>query len=127
MRDFEKNSDHFTTSDWASKDIKVRGFVNDCYPALKEKLTGEEKVDFWKKYIKYMFTRHGKSALKAIEKEDKNSMTEIYDEILESFDDSDLQELFKDFFGDNIEKKVDELLNEVNKWGDQLKDWLDRN
>ena len=127
MKDFEKNNDRYTASDWESKDKKIRSFVNDCYPSLKDELTGEEKVDFWKKYVKYMLLRHSKGALKAIEKEDKDSDVDIYDEIVDSFEDSDLEELFKEFLGDDIEEAVDEVLKEINKWGEQLKEWLDRN
>lgn len=127
MKDMDKNYNRYSASDWESKDKKIKSFVDDCYPSLEGKMTGEEKVDFWKKYVKYMILRHSKGAFKAIEKEDKDSVVEIYDEIMESFEDSDLEDLFKEFLGDDIEDAVDDVLKELNKWGDQLKDWLDRN
>jgi len=127
MKDFEKNHENYSSSDWESKDKKIKGFVDDCYPAMKEKMTGEEKIDFWKKYVKYMIVRHSRGAIKAIEKEDKDSDVDIYDEILDSLEDTDVEELFKEFLGDDIEDAVDDVLKEINKWGDQLKEWLDRN
>ena len=125
--DLEKNKDRYSEDDWESKDEKMRHFVDDCYPALQEKMTSEEKMKFWKKYVKYMFSRFSSKALTQIEIEDKKSPTDIYKEIIDSLEDQDLEELFKDVVGDDIEKALDDVLNEVNKWGDQLKDWLNRN
>jgi len=124
IKDMDKNHDRYSSEDWKSKDAKMKNFVDDCYAAHSEDMTGKEKIDFWTKYIQYMITRHGSSAWSSIENEDKNSDVEIFDEISDSLEDADLKKLFKDVYGDNIEDAVDDILKEVNKWGDQLKDWL---
>ena len=124
MSDLQKNHKKFSEADWDSKDDKVNSFVNDCYPELEASMTGEEKINFWTKYVKYMILRHGSGALKEIEKEDKLSTVAIYDEIIDSVEDADLEAMLKDMYGDDIEKAVDDVLKEINKWGDQLKEWL---
>lgn len=126
MKDMQKNHETYSEADWKSKDEKVESYVNDCYPQLSMSMTGDEKINFWTKYVKYMFLRHGNKALKEIENQDKTSEVQIYEEILDSLEEGDLEKMFKDMYGDDIEKAVDDVLNEINKWGDQLKDWLNR-
>ena len=124
MKDLEKNHEKYSESDWESKDSKIEQFVNECYPELKMSLTGEEKMNFWTKYVKYMIIRHGSKALKEIEIADKSSDVDIYDEIIESVEDADLELMLKEMYGEDIEEAVDEVLNQINNWGDKLKDWL---
>jgi DNA-binding ferritin-like protein (Dps family) len=124
MKDLEKNHENYTEADWKSKDSKIEQFVNDCYPELKMSLTGEEKMNFWTKYVKYMIIRHGSGALKEIERADQASTVDIYDEIIESVDEVDLQNMLKEMYGEDIEEAVDEVLNQINNWGEKLKNWL---
>lgn len=124
MKDFEKNNDNYNASDWESKDKKVQNFVNNCYKELSSDMTSDEKVQFWTKYVKYMLVRHTKSAFKAIEIEDESSDVDIFDEISISIEEADLEKLLKEMYGDDLENAVDDVLKEINKWGDQLKNWL---
>ena len=124
MKDLEKNHENYTEADWKSKDSKIEQFVNDCYPELKMSLTGEEKTNFWTKYVKYIIIRHGSGALTEIERADQASTIDIYDEIIESVDEVDLQNMLKEMYGEDIEEAVDEVLNQINNWGEKLKNWL---
>lgn len=125
IADFEKNHDNYSSADWASKEEKMRSFVNDCYASYKEDMSVEERVSFWTKYVEFMIVRHTGDALQIIETEDTKSEVEIYKEIKTALGEADFEKLFKQILGDDIEKAVDDVLDELNKWGDRLKDWLD--
>lgn len=124
MEDLQKNHRDYSEKDWESKDLKMKEFVDNCYETHVEKLTAAEKINFWTKYVKYMILRHGPKAITEIEIEDKDSSVEIYNEILTTLKDGSFEEMLKEIYGKDIEKNIDEVLKEINKWGDQLKDWL---
>ncbi len=125
IEDFEKGNNKYSTEDWNSKEEKIKSFVNDCYASFKEEMSAEERVSFWTKYVEFMIIRYKGEALSEIESQDRKSEVEIYKEIKESLGEVNFEKLFKDIYGDDIEKAVDDVLKELNKWGDQLKDWLD--
>ncbi len=125
MTDLEENHKRYSSADWESKEEKMRSFVNDCYASFKSELSVEERVSFWTKYVEFMILRHAGDALQVIESEDKKSEVEIYKEIKTALGEADFKKLFKQILGDDIEKAVDDVLDELNKWGDRLKDWLD--
>ncbi len=124
IADFEERHDTYSSDDWKSKEEKMRSFVNDCYAAFKEDMTAEERVSFWTKYVEFMIIRYKGDALQQIESEDRKTEVELYSEIKNALGEVDFQKLFKQIYGDDIEKAVDDVLDELNKWGDRLKDWL---
>lgn len=124
IKDFEEGHEKYTSADWESKEEKMSSFVNDCYSSFNEDLTPEEKLSFWTKYVEFMIIRHKGEALQEIESQDRKSEVEIYKEIKESIGEVDFQKLFKEIYGDDLENAVDDVLKELNKWGDRLKDWL---
>lgn len=124
IEDFEKNNKNYSQEDWNSKQDKMRSFVNDCYASFKDDMTAEERVSFWTKYVEFMIVRFRGDALEEIESEDRKSAVEIYEEVKEAIGEADFEKIFKEIYGDDIENAVDEVLKELNKWGDQLKDWL---
>lgn len=126
MKDLNANYRSYSKKDWESKDGKMQNFVDDCYANYDSKMTTQEKVDFWQAYLTYMIKRHGSSALLKIKEADKTSVVNIFDELENTLKDIDMKKLLKDNFGNNIEDAVDDVLKEINNWGDQIKDWLKR-
>lgn len=125
IEDTQEKNKQYSEKDWESKDAKIKHFVDDCYASFSEDMTGKEKTNFWTKYVQYMITRYGIKTMKEIDKADDASVVEIYEEISEYMEDMDLEKLLKDVYGDDLEEAVDDVLKEINKWGDQLKDWLE--
>jgi len=105
----------------------MSGILLNCYADFKDDMTPEERVNFWTKYVEFMIVRHKGDALTEIENEDRKTEVEIYKEIRTSLGEADFEKLFKQVLGDDIEKAVDGVLDELNKWGDRLKDWLETN
>ena len=124
IKDFEEGHERYSSADWESKQNKVNSFVNDCYASFGDDITADEKLSFWTKYVEFMIIRYKTEALQKIETADRSSEVEIYKEIKESIGEVDFQKLFKEIYGDEMEKAVDDVLKELNKWGGKLKDWL---
>lgn len=117
---------NFTEDDWKSKEEKMRGFVNDCYQAHKSEMTAEDKTNFWTGYIEFMFSRHKASIINKIKEEDTKSDVEIFNEISGSVKDLDLEKMVRETYGKDIEDAIDGVLKEVDKWGNELKKWLNK-
>lgn len=121
-----KERKNYTEADWQSKEEKMRGFVNDCYQAHKSEMSIEDKTNFWTGYIEFMFARHKASIIKKIQEEDANSSVEIFKELSESVKDLDLEKMVRETYGKDIEDAIDNVLKEVDKWGAELKKWLNK-
>lgn len=120
-------NNNYTSSDWDSKDDKMRGFVDDCYKAHKNAMTAEDKTLFWTKYVEYMLIRYKAEIITAIRDEDEKSEVNISEEISKSIKDLNIKKLIKDTYGDEIEQSIDEVLNHMEDWAEELKKWLRSN
>ena len=118
--------DDYSKSDWEEHDEQMDQFVDVCYKKFEEKLTDEEKKDFWIKYFKYKYDRHGRNVLKAIEKDVENFTIEMDKELTNLFDnpEQDLKELFKEVYGDDIEQAIDDFKRGIDDLTDKIKEWL---
>lgn len=124
IKSINEESKHYSESDWKSKDSKIENFVSDCYPAHKKEMTGEERANFWSSYFQYMLKRHGSSVLEAIKEQDDDSITNIYDEMVENVKNLDIKKVIRDNYGNEIEETIDEISDQIKNIGNQLKDWL---
>ena len=120
-------SENYSESDWDSKDDKMRGFVDDCYKAHKNAMSAEDKTLFWTKSIEYMLIRYKAEVISAIRDEDEISEVEISEEISKSIKDLNIKKLIKDTYGDDIEQSIDEFINQMEDWAEELKKWLRSN
>lgn len=116
----------YSSSDWEGHDEQMDQFVDVCYKKFEEKLTDEEKKDFWIKYFKYKYNRHGRNVLKAIEKDAEQFTLEMDEEISKLFDnpEQDLKDVFKEVYGDDIEKAIDDFKRGIDDLSEKIKEWL---
>lgn len=121
-----KERKNYSEADWKSKEEKMRGFVNDCYQAHKAEMSLEDKTNFWTGYIEFMFSRHKAAIISKIQEEDSKSDVNIFDEISDSVKDLDLEKMVRETYGKDIEDAIDGVLKEVDKWGNELKKWLNK-
>ncbi|GLR18628.1 hypothetical protein GCM10007940_32440 [Portibacter lacus] len=121
------NHEDYSKADWKAKDDQMDNFVDQCYPKHESNLTDEEKKTFWIKYFKYKYDRHGRNVLKAIELDVKKFEIEMDQAMEDLFDDpdEDLEQIFKEVYGDDIEKALDDFQKGINDISNKIKEWLE--
>lgn len=121
------NYKDYSDKDWEKKDEKMDVFVGQCYEQNEEKMTDEEKKDFWINYFKYKYYRHGRKVLSAIEADAKEFSIEIDEELEDLFDnpEEDVKKILNELYGDDINKAIDDFVKGINDIADKLKEWLD--
>lgn len=122
-----ENHEDYSKKTWEEKDEQMDQFVDQCYQKFEEKLSDEEKKDFWVKYFKYKYDRHGRSVLKAIEADMREFEIEIDEQIEDLFDnpEEDLKDIFREVYGDDIEKALDDFKRGIEDISDKIKEWLE--
>ncbi len=119
----------FSKQEWEEKDEEMDHFVDQCYQKYEDKLSDEEKKDFWIKYFKYKYDRHGRSVLRAIEADMREFGLEIDEELDQLFDnpEEDLKDIFREVYGDDIEKALDDFKRGIEDISEKIKAWLEEN
>ena len=124
------SEDHkeFSIKDWEAKDLRMDEFVGSCYEKHEEKLTDDEKQDFWLKYFKYKYYRHGRKFLSAIEADVEEFSLDIEDELEDLFDnpEEDFKRILNELYGDDLEKAIDDFVDGIGDLADKIKEWLDK-
>ena len=123
-----ENYKEFSAKDWESKDLQMDQFISSCYEKHGQKLTDEEKQDFWLKYFKYKYYRHGRKFLSAIEADVKEFSLDIEDELEDLFDnpEEDFKKILTELYGDDLENAIDDFVKGIGDLADKLKEWLDK-
>ena len=108
--------------DWTNIDQEFKEYVEVCYPKFKEDLSAVEKVDFWKDVLSYGFYRgdnQGEYQLD-IDLDLEQEMKELTDQGR-----VELEQFIRDEIQPDLENAIDNIVNEVESLGNQLKEWLD--
>lgn len=121
-----ENHKSYNDKEWEKKDEKMDAYVGDCYVKFEEKLSSEEKKEFWVKYFKYKYYRHGKNVLKAIEEDAKTFSIEMDKELEELFDnpEQDVKLILRELYGEDLNETIDEFVKGIQNLGEKLKEWL---
>lgn len=120
--DVEKHHDKLQPSDWADIDKEFKSYVETCYPKFKGEMTISEKVDFWKHTLSYGVYRGSSRGSFELDL-NVDYRTEI-DE-LTAQGKAEIEAYLRDEFQPDLEKTIDGVVKEVEKLGDELKNWLD--
>lgn len=121
-----ENYKDYSKKEWAENDEKMAQFIDECYKKHEEQLTDDEKEDFWIKYFKYKFYRHGKNLLKAIESDVKEFSLEIDEELENLFDnpEEDIKKLLNELYGDDVKEALDDFVDGISELADKIKEWF---
>jgi len=121
-----ENHESYSEEKWEDKDQEMDHFIEGCYQKYDEKFTDDEKKDFWIKYFKYKYDRHGRSVLRAIEADMRDFDLAIDEHIEDLFDnpEEDLKDIFREVYGDDLEKVIDEFQQGLDEFSKKLKEWL---
>ncbi len=111
---------------WASYDERFKDFANRCYPDFREKMSKEEKKEFWSNTIKYYVNRYDGDLEKAYS-EAKNTLSDEFNQDIEDLlnNSGDAFQLMKELFKDDLKKGLDGILDVLNELGSDLKESLD--
>lgn len=114
--------------EWMENDEKMVQFIDECYKKHESKLTEDEKKDFWIKYFKYKFYRHGKNFLKAVETDVKDYSLDLEEELEDLFDnpEEDLKKILNELYGGDVKEVIDDFVEGINELADKLKEWLEK-
>ncbi len=109
-------------TDWNSIDKEFKSYVEQCYPKYKHELSINQKVKFWKNTIAYSIYRESQDEAYELDLDLdlENEMNEIGAQGKQEIEDF----LRKDIKPE-LEKAVDEVLKEVESFGNKIKEWLD--
>lgn len=123
----EKNHESYSEKEWKDKDATMDQFVSECYEKFSEKMTEDEKEDFWIDYFKYKYYRHGKNVLRAIELDIEKYALEIDAELEDLFDnpEKDIKKILNELYGDDLNEAIDDFVDGINDLAKKLKEWLD--
>ncbi len=119
---------NYSQKDWEAKDAKMDKFIDGCYKNFSNDLTSDEKKDFWIKYFKYKYYRHGRKVLSAIEDDANKFSLEIDEEIQVLFEDpeKDIKKILNEIYGDEIDKAIDDFVEGIKSIGDRIKEFLEK-
>ena len=120
-KDLEKHHDDLEDSDWTNVDEEFKSYVDNCYQKYKTDMSVKEKIQFWKTTLSYHLYRGKPLEELALEMDLEKELNE-----LGSQGQKELEEFFKDEIKPELSEAIDEILNEVNNLGEQLKNWLDK-
>jgi hypothetical protein len=128
-----KSIEEFDNDLKAKKNEDVSSLSNDfellmtkCYAKYAPEMSITEKKEVWKKALTYEYFSNGKNLKSAIDttlalfKNDKDLNAKLLIDNLSG----DMKEVFKDLFGDDINKAIDDVMNDINVLGDKLKEML---
>lgn len=119
-KDLEKHHNDLTEADWTEVDEEFKSFVDNCYEKYKSDLSLKEKIDFWKNTLSYHLYRGKPLEELALEMDLEKELNDLG---LQGK--KELEDFFKDEIKPELGEAIDEILNEVNNLGEQLKKWLD--
>jgi len=122
IKDVEDHHEQLEESDWADIDTEFKNYVEGCYQKFKEDMSASEKLNFWKQSLSYGIFRGSSSG------SFKLDLDIDYEQELNELSAQGRQELenfLRDELKPDLDKTIDGVVKEVEKLGDELKNWLD--
>jgi len=120
VNDHHKSLD---ASDWQDIDKEFEGFVETCYPKYKDDMSISEKVTFWKQTLSYGIYRGSSDGTYQLDL-DIDYESEINE--LSSQGRKEIEAFIREELKPELGKTIDGVVKEVEKLGDELKNWLDK-
>lgn len=105
---------------WEGHDEKFRTYVEECYDAFEEDLSGREKRQFWIKSLKYYATRYGEGMLNELSKDDitNQKVRENIGDVMEETG-QDIEDFFEKS-ADELEVLLEDIGKDIEAWAERL-------
>ena len=123
INDVEAYHEKLDPSDWQDIDKEFRGFVESCYPKYKDDMSVSEKVTLWKQTLSYGVYR---GSSEGTYKLDLGIDYEAEIKELSSQGKKEIEAFIREELKPDVNKTIDGVVKEVEKLGDELKNWLDK-
>lgn len=126
VEEIKAESADYTEQDWQIKSDRLKTFVDECYPRYKELMSNSEKVNFFVNTIRVSFYQGKIDGSVDLNFDDfETDLSEEFNELAESSQ-QEIEKWIKEELGTTLERVVDEILDGVNKIGNEIKNWLDK-
>jgi len=124
--DAAKKAPSGPVGNWSRMDGRFNKLVTECYDLHNEGLSISTKKEFWLNGIRYYKHRYGENWYEKLDDPDdilsKRLEAEIGDTIESSAE--NVIDFIKEVYGDEIKEGIDEVVDELEKLGEELKNIL---
>jgi len=122
IKDVEDHHEKLEESDWVDIDTEFKTYVESCYPKFKSDMSAAEKVNFWKHTISYGIHR-GSTIGRFHLDVDIDYEQEVNE--LTAQGRKEIELYIREELKPDLDNTIDGVVKEVEKLGDELKNWLD--
>ncbi len=105
IKTIEKEDLEYSSSEWEKHDEKFKKFVKECYPEYKDKLTSEEKSEYYSYSTKYYVLKYGRGFEKFMDEHGE----ELAEQVSQGIED------FIEISADNVEEFINQLEESINE------------
>ena len=122
---------NYNDEKWVKYDQKFTKMKEECYPKFEDKMTDEQKEEFWANSAKYYWLRYGSGFINQLLDEDSDVIENIFENLRDRWNESEeeLDEVFKEVQREmeNVDKdELEDLLRDIGKdveeWGKKLEE-----
>jgi len=112
--------------DWVKYDAKFERFIKECYQRHESEMTLNDKKQFWTKSMAYYHEKYGDDFYLKLNEKDDPLATHMKAEIEKVFSATgqDVLAYIKEVYGKDIESSIDQVVKEIEKIGEELKNIL---
>ena len=124
--DASKKADSRAQVNWKSLDSRFQKLITDCYDLHKEQLSFNDKKEYWLDGIRYYKHRYGENWYEKLDDPNDLLSKRLEEEIGKTLESSaeNVVDFIKEVYGDEIKEGIDEVVNEIEKLGEELKNIL---
>jgi len=114
------------TVNWEKYDAKFERFIKECYQRHESDMSLNEKKEFWIKSMSYYREKYGEEFYLKLNEEGDPLAAHIKTELEKVFSNSgqDVLAYIKEVYGKDIESSIDQVVKEIEKLGEELKNIL---
>jgi len=119
--DVKEHYQEIGPSQWADIDKEFKEYVEICYPKFKEEMSINERIDFWKHTISYGFYRGDQDGSFKLD-----VALDYETEINELSEQAriEIEQFIRKEIKPELENVIDDILDEVESFGEKVKIWL---
>lgn len=113
-------------ANWRSMDARFEKLVTECYDLYKLELSINDKKDYWLNGIRYYKHRYGENWYEKLDDPDDILSKRLEEEIGDTLESSaeNVIDFIKEVYGEDLKKGIDEVVDEIEKLGEELKNIL---
>ena len=113
-------------ANWQMLDSRFDHLISECYDQYKDELTLEDKKSFWLNGIRYYKYRYGTRWYEKLDDPNDPLAQRLEQEIGDTLESSaeNVLQFVKEVYGDELKEGIDEVVKEIEKLGEELKNIL---